>query len=137
MKKNIRIEMTHPAHFVHYTRIKYLLHSYAETSKRRHEFISCGLRSEKTQYRVSATALFGASFTAGFLVWEISQIFYRETQDGEKSKWHSSPSCSKNFIYAYRQRELPTDKKLWCENIHFLLIFSREYFNSIVSNFFQ
>lgn len=84
-KKNIRIEMTHPAHFVHYTRIKYLLHSYAETSKRRHEFISCGLRSEKTQYRVSATALFGASFT-GFLVWEISQIFYRETQDGEKSK---------------------------------------------------
>lgn len=38
----IRIEMHGMCHIhsVHYARVKYLLHSYTETSKRRHEFIS-------------------------------------------------------------------------------------------------
>lgn len=66
-----------------YACIKYLLHSHTEASKRRHEFISRVLRSEKTQYRVSPTA---RALPPTFLRGKYLNFVYNETQGGEKKQ---------------------------------------------------
>lgn len=131
--------MTHSAHFVHYTRIKYLLHSYAETSKRRHEFISCGLRSEKTQYRVSTSALFGArALLPAFLcVGNISNFLQRNSRWWKKQVTFLTKLQQKFYICVSTKRTTNRQKIVMWKYTFSFSIFERIYFNSIVSNIFQ